>query len=70
MCDYGWDGYNVGIQLREEREQRMAEKAQNPIERKSQQPDEQNKTTVERVEKQTIKKGDFTKSTIKPDVQK
>ena len=48
----------------------MAEKAKNPIERKSQTPDKQNKTTVERVEKQTIQKGDFTKSTIEPDIQK
>jgi hypothetical protein len=48
----------------------MAEKAENPIKRKSQKPDTQNKTTTERVEKQTIKKGDFTKSTIEPDVQK
>jgi hypothetical protein len=48
----------------------MAEKAKNPIKRKSQTPDNQNKTTTERVEKQTIKKGDFTKSTISPDIQK
>lgn len=70
MCDYGWDGYDVGIYLREKREAAMAEKAKNPIERKSQQPDNQNKTTQERFEKQKIAEGDFTKGTIKPNLQK
>jgi hypothetical protein len=82
MCDYGWDGYNVGIQLRQEREAamaarrlRMTEKAQNPTTKKSQDPDEQDKDTVERVEKQDVTKeetgekgaGDFITGTASPD---
>lgn len=51
----------------------MAEKKQNPVERKSQQPDNQNKTTVERFNKQSLntkvekKEGDFTTGTISPE---
>jgi hypothetical protein len=80
MCDYGWDGYNVGIQLRQEREERMrrrivAEKAQDPTKRKSQDPDNQNKDTEERVDKQDVTKettgeagaGDFITGTATPD---
>ena len=77
MCDYGWDGYNVGIQLREERQRRlrMTEKAQNPTTKKSQDPDDQDKDTVERVEKQDVTKeetgekgaGDFITGTASPD---
>lgn len=48
----------------------MAEKTDNPVQSDSQKPDQQNKTATERVDKQTVKKGDFTKGTISPDVKK
>ena len=50
----------------------MTEKSENPIKKASQEPDTQNKTTEERVEKQTVEtteksSGDFVKGTVTPD---
>ena len=50
----------------------MTEKAENPVKKASQEPDNQNKTTEERVEKQSVEvtekqSGDFVKGTVQPD---
>ena len=53
-------------------EVKMTEKAENPVKKASQEPDNQNKTTEERVEKQSVEvtekqSGDFVKGTVQPD---